>query len=156
MAVKCEILGLRSRSAGHPDQVPYIIVWKELITNPPAWACPFLPSMVLTFKTQPEPLAGSGKKTEVLQETADLPLLETPPRGTLPLPQMCQAEAENLPVLAPEPLYPSPEEDTGPAMGTWNRRAVSPDTTVALFLVSLWTCRGNRKSGHAILALFHL
>lgn len=34
MAVKSKILGLGSGPTSHPDQVPYIIVWKELITNP--------------------------------------------------------------------------------------------------------------------------
>jgi len=75
MAVKCKTLELGSGSAGHPDQVPCIIVWKELITNPP-----LLPSRVLTFKTQTEQPAGSGKKSEVHQEseTTDLFLLDLP------------------------------------------------------------------------------
>lgn len=89
-------------------------VLKELITNPPAWVHPFLSSRILTFKTQSEPLAGSGKKTEVLQEsgTADLLLLD-PLTSYLPalapsLPLEPQVESAAQPAPVPAPLYLHP------------------------------------------------
>ncbi|XP_047393690.1 uncharacterized protein LOC124974542 isoform X2 [Sciurus carolinensis] len=36
---------------GHPNQVPYIVVWWNLIENPPPWLKPFLPQQVL-FTTE--------------------------------------------------------------------------------------------------------
>ena len=39
---------------GHPDQVPYIVTWKNLVKDPPNWLKPFLPPplpmQVLTVK----------------------------------------------------------------------------------------------------------
>ena len=29
--------------SGHPDQTPYILVWQDLVENPPAWLRPFIP-----------------------------------------------------------------------------------------------------------------
>ena len=28
--------------SGHPDQTPYILVWQDLVENPPAWLKPFV------------------------------------------------------------------------------------------------------------------
>lgn len=28
------------KARGHPDQVPYIVVWKDLVVNPPPWVNP--------------------------------------------------------------------------------------------------------------------
>ena len=27
---------------GHPDQVPYVMVWQDLVENPPKWLKPFI------------------------------------------------------------------------------------------------------------------
>ena len=27
---------------GHPDQVPYVMVWQDLVENPPKWLKPFV------------------------------------------------------------------------------------------------------------------
>lgn len=136
MSIKRKILGLGSGSAGHPDQVSYIIVWKELMTSTTVWIHSFLPNRVLTFKTQPEPLSGSGKKIEVLQEsgTADLLLLDLPtlypPALAVSALQEPQAEAEALRILALCPLLMPPRG--GHRSFHEGVRAVSPDTTVAL------------------------
>ena len=37
--------------AGHPDQTPYILVWQDLVRNPPEWLKPF----VLTPSKSPKP-----------------------------------------------------------------------------------------------------
>ena len=29
--------------SGHQDQTPYILVWQDLVENPPAWLRPFIP-----------------------------------------------------------------------------------------------------------------
>ncbi|CAK7297947.1 Gag polyprotein [Vulpes lagopus] len=33
----------RDKPDSHPDQVPYILIWQDMIKNPPAWLKPFLP-----------------------------------------------------------------------------------------------------------------
>ena len=33
----------RDKSDGHPDQVPYILAWQDMIKNPPPWLKPFSP-----------------------------------------------------------------------------------------------------------------
>ena len=38
--------------AGHPDQTPYILVWQDLVKNPPEWLKPF----VLASPNLPVPL----------------------------------------------------------------------------------------------------
>ena len=32
----------RDKPDGHPDQVPYILVWQDMIENSPPWLKPFL------------------------------------------------------------------------------------------------------------------
>ena len=34
----------RDEPDGHPDQVPYILAWQEMIKNSPPWLKPFLPT----------------------------------------------------------------------------------------------------------------
>ena len=36
----------RDKPDGHPDQVPYILVWQDMSENPPPWLKPFLLSKV--------------------------------------------------------------------------------------------------------------
>lgn len=36
------------QQGGHPDQVPYIIVWQDLVQNPPSWVKPFRFSLMIT------------------------------------------------------------------------------------------------------------
>ena len=33
----------RDKPDGHSDQVPYILIWQDMIENPPPWLKPFLP-----------------------------------------------------------------------------------------------------------------
>ena len=39
-AVKEKVLA--PSPSGHPDQTPYILVWQDLVENPPAWLKPFI------------------------------------------------------------------------------------------------------------------
>ena len=47
---------------GHPDQVPYVMVWQDLVENPPKWLKPFVHkipsssnSQVLVMEDPPAP-----------------------------------------------------------------------------------------------------
>ena len=33
----------KDKPVGHPDQVPYILAWQDMMENPPPWLKPFLP-----------------------------------------------------------------------------------------------------------------
>ena len=55
---------------GHPGQVPYVMVWQDLVENPPKWLKPFvykLPSssnsQVLVMETPPEETKKKESKT---------------------------------------------------------------------------------------------
>ncbi|XP_042534598.1 uncharacterized protein LOC122107079 [Dipodomys spectabilis] len=63
---------------GHPDQVPYIVTWEALISDPPSWIKPFLP--------------------------APAPQPPTP----LTLPSAPQLPSPLLPSLTPQPQLPPP------------------------------------------------
>ena len=62
---------LRPRSE-HPDQIPYILVWEDLIISPPLWIKPFLPPQaeadmdILVADEKEEPPAAPS--APVLQE----------------------------------------------------------------------------------------
>ena len=48
---------------GHPDQVPYVLVWEDLIVSPTPWIQPFLPPQaaaameILVAEEKKNPLA---------------------------------------------------------------------------------------------------
>ena len=94
---------------GHPDQVPYVMVWQDLVENPPKWLKPLvhkLPSssnsQVLVMEPRPPPEETKKKEDPkpVLQESSYLnlidveteirplpyapPPLQFPPRGGTP------------------------------------------------------------------------
>ena len=96
---------------GHPGQVPYIMVWQDLIEDPPKWLKPFvhkLPdslnvqALVMETPTPPEEAEKNKGPKPVLQESSnrnliDLemeispppyapPLLQVPPGGRAPRP----------------------------------------------------------------------
>ena len=62
---------------GHLDQVPYIMVWQDLVENPPKWLKPFvhkLPSssnsQVLVMEIPPEETKKKQDPKPVLQESS--------------------------------------------------------------------------------------
>ena len=62
---------------GHPGQVPYVMVWQDLVENPPKWLKPFvhkLPSssnsQVLVMETPPEETKKKEDPKPVLQESS--------------------------------------------------------------------------------------
>ena len=100
---------------GHPSQVPYVMVWQDLIEDPPEWLKPFvhkLPdspnvqALVMETPTPPEEAKNKGPKP-VLQESSNQNLIDL--------------ETEIRPLLyAPPPLQvppggraPSPDESEG-------------------------------------------
>jgi hypothetical protein len=107
LITKVKAVIFRPGNRGHPDQVPYILVWEDLARNPPPWLTAFL--------THPSSSAPGAKTpvtpTLVIKEEEKLP----PPTLTGP-----QNRAPPLPSpILPEssPLYPSlagAEEDRPP------------------------------------------
>nr|QJT93252.1 gag protein [Syconycteris australis gammaretrovirus] len=125
-------------SGGHPDQVPYIIVWLDLAQNPPPWV-PH--STKIAVASCPENSQGpsAGRPTApprppIYPATDDLLLLSEPPPYPAALPPPLAPQAVGLaPGQAPDSSDPG-----GPATGTRSRRARSPeedsgpDSTVVL------------------------
>ena len=80
-AVKKRIMA--SDPWGHLDQVPYIMVWQDLVENPPKWLKPFvhkLPSssnsQVLVMEIPPEETKKKEDPKPVLQESSYPNLIE--------------------------------------------------------------------------------
>lgn len=44
---------------GHPDQVPYILIWEDLVRNPPVWVKPFISGPSPPPLPSPDPLIPS-------------------------------------------------------------------------------------------------
>ena len=117
---------------GHPDQVPYVMVWQDLVENPPKWLKPFvhkLPSssnsQVLVMETPPEETKKKEDPKPVLQESSYLnlidleteirpppyaPPLQFPPRGGTP-------PGESRGLGGPAGI----DHEGGPALGTQSR-----------------------------------
>lgn len=115
-------------TGGHPDQIPYVIVWQDLVQDPPPWVKPWavgLPGVtVAVADTKPKP-AQSPVPSKIYPEIEDLSWAESqPPPYPLPQPTAPSAQA--------------PEGTVGPAAGTRSRRGRSPeggyrpDSTIAL------------------------
>lgn len=130
------------KTGGHPDQVPYIIVWEDLAQSPPPWVRPFSePSVKIAVASGPrdprEPPTGrptAPPQPPIYPATDDLLLFSDPPPYPMSLPPP-------LPPQVSGPASSSAADSTdpeGPAAGTRSRRARSPggdlgpDSTVAL------------------------
>ncbi|XP_076414026.1 uncharacterized protein LOC143269967 [Peromyscus maniculatus bairdii] len=73
---------------GHPDQVPYIAMWRLLTTEPPPWVKPFL------FPSAPRQ-----------QQRSPSPLPPAPPSSSL-YPVLPRKDSPKAPVLPPDPNSP--------------------------------------------------
>ena len=156
--VKARIIG--SGPHGHPDQLPYILVWEDLYENPPTWVRPFLPNWhshqrtserstaILPAKTASPPALYPPLPPPTLPESqADLlqfdtealpPPIYSPPRATSPrasapeTPPSSEVSSSRSAPTSPE-MLPQEEDDGGPAQRTRNRRAQNlQDIAVAL------------------------
>ena len=90
---------------GHPDQSPYILVWQNLVEDPPPWLAPFLSSgtcKVLAMRTAdpPKPKTPSAPLYPVLPNSQDLLSLDPPPYHPPPL------VPQALPAAAAPPVAP--------------------------------------------------
>ena len=118
---------------GHPDQIPYIVTWQNLVQFPPPWVKPWTPnSSKLTVAVAQSDAAGkSGPSAppKIYPEIDDLLWMDSQP-PPYPLPQQ--------PPAAAPPQGPIARGAQGPAGGTRSRRGRSPgeeggpDSTVAL------------------------
>ena len=119
---------------GHLDQVPYVMVWRDLVKNLPKWLKPFvhkLPSssnsQVLVMET-PTPLEETKKKEDpkpVLQESSypNLMDLETEIRPLPYVPPLQFSPRKEAPTGEPRGLRGpmGTDQEGGPALGTWGR-----------------------------------
>lgn len=113
--------------SSHSDQEPYILLWQDLVQNPPPWVKPWLPRKAATVLVASPPQKPVPK---IYPPTDDLSL----PENDLP------------PPYPPEvPSAPRPPE--GPAAGTRSRRGMSPDTTVALPLREIGGSGAREQEG---------
>ena len=69
---------------GHPGQVPYVMVWQDLVENPPKWLKPFihkLPSssnsQVLVMETPPSPARKKLKRKRTQNQSFRNHLIQT-------------------------------------------------------------------------------
>ena len=83
---KIFLLGLE----GHPDQIPYILVWQGLVENPPPWLAPFLSSgmckvLVMQPAGPPKSRTPAAPLYPILPKSQDLLSLDPPPYHPPPL-----------------------------------------------------------------------
>ena len=114
---------------GHPDQVPYVMVWQDLVENPPKWLKPFvykLPSscnsQVLVMETPPEETKKKEDPKPVLQESSypNLMDLETEIRPPPYVPPLQFSPRREAPTGEPRELRgpTGTNREEGPALGT--------------------------------------
>ncbi|XP_047568830.1 leucine-rich repeat extensin-like protein 3 [Lutra lutra] len=89
---------------GHPDQAPYILVWQDLVENPPPWLAHFLSSgsckILAARPTEPPRLRNlSAPPPPVLPDSQDLFSLDPPPY----LPPPTRPQVAPMPMAAPAP-----------------------------------------------------
>lgn len=100
---------------GHPDQVPYIVTWQNLASNPPSWVRPFLSSRnVSSPPSLPPPLLPSSPPTSSLYPTlVKRPLADSKP-SVLPSDDgpLLDLLTERPPPYQPPP--PQPDEGLVP------------------------------------------
>ncbi|XP_044090450.1 bromodomain-containing protein 4-like [Neovison vison] len=105
---------------GHPDQVPYIVTWRALVSDPPLWVQPFVllpkPCSSPITPTAPPPLKEqlSHPQTTPSRETAQpTPPPPTPTSSSLyPALTPLQDKSPKLPKPvqpAPKPVQPAPK-----------------------------------------------
>ncbi|CAD7668002.1 unnamed protein product [Nyctereutes procyonoides] len=97
----------RDKPDGHSDQVPYILIWQDMIENPPLWLKPF-------FTPQTAPLCPVFQDSSPEHLILPLPYQAPPPPSAPPL--ETPGAAEGAPPLPDEgvPVH-------GPAAGTRSR-----------------------------------
>ncbi|CAD7682222.1 unnamed protein product [Nyctereutes procyonoides] len=104
----------RDKPDGHSDQVPYILIWQDMIESPPLWLKPFLPP-----KAGPTEILALRKAEKETKSMPQVPLYPPPYRAPPP------PSAPPLETLgAAEGAPPLPKKGVpvrGPAAGTCGR-----------------------------------
>ena len=134
--------------SGHPDQIPYILVWQDLVENPPPWLTPFVltpePCRALVVQSTEHPRrpkTPSAPPPAVLEDSQDPLLLEPPPYHPPPGPQPPappgDLEEREAAAAAAAGAVESESNSGGPAGRTrgraqWEISSRPPDSTVAL------------------------
>ncbi|ERE83902.1 neutral cholesterol ester hydrolase 1-like protein [Cricetulus griseus] len=117
-------------SGGHPDQVPYIIVWEDLVQNPTPWVRPWTTgaeTVTVAVAAKPKvpppdkPVPAPSAPTKIYPEIDDGSLLLDYPPPPYPQP----ASHARPPQVSP-PADSRTASETGPAAGTRSRRGRSP------------------------------
>ncbi|CAD7685072.1 unnamed protein product [Nyctereutes procyonoides] len=135
--LQVKALIFRDKPVGHPDQVPYILVWQDMIENPPPWLKSFLPPKAGPSKILA--LRKAEKETESKTKRLLYPVLQdsSPEDLILPLPYLMPPHPSAPPLEAPraaEGAPPLPDEGVpvrGPAIGTRGRtHRVAPPPNV--------------------------
>ncbi|CAD7675109.1 unnamed protein product [Nyctereutes procyonoides] len=91
----------RDKPDGHSDQGPYILVWQDMIENPPPWLKPFLPPKAgPTEILAPRKAKKETNSTPQVGPDSPATLLGTPPLSAPPL--EAPGAAEGAPPLSDE------------------------------------------------------
>lgn len=93
---------------GHPDQVPYVLVWEDLILSPPPWVRPFVSSTGTSAHTSAASEILALKKNPNTEKLPDAP---DPPKAIYPDPQSDLLLLDSPP---PYPPAPNPLPPRGP------------------------------------------
>nr|XP_027807801.1 uncharacterized protein LOC114105480 [Marmota flaviventris] len=104
---------------GHPDQIPYIVTWEDLASNPPPWVAPFSPPkpplrspLEPSAPLIPVPPPQTSHLYPVLNKSEILPKPGTTPKKILPPEDspLIDLLADEPPPYQPQPLQ-APEPD---------------------------------------------
>ncbi|XP_048669961.1 proline-rich receptor-like protein kinase PERK9 [Marmota marmota marmota] len=111
---------------GHPDQIPYIVTWEDLASNPPPWVAPFSPPkpplrsplepsapLIPVPPPQTSHLYPVLNKSETLIKTGTTPKKVLPPEDSALIDLLTDEPPpyQPQPLQAPEPDQPSSEDE---------------------------------------------
>ncbi|KAF7487408.1 Hypothetical predicted protein [Marmota monax] len=103
---------------GHPDQVPYIVTWENLASDPPSWVAPFSHS-----KLPPCSLSGGSAPPTLPPETPPLPSAPL-----IPVPTSPPKTSRLYPIL-------DKSEKSAPT-GTKQKKVLPPEDAVLIDLMT--------------------
>ena len=128
---------------GHRDQAPYILVWENLVEDPPVWLKPFIhnpPSasvpqvLVVEASKEEDQEARESRKKPILQEFSLYPSLidldnEISPPPYIPSPLLPQVPQVLSGEQRGDPEPSAPQQEGGPAQGTRGRTRGGGDSS---------------------------
>ncbi|XP_029394094.1 uncharacterized protein LOC115064014 [Mus pahari] len=151
------------RPPGHPEQVPYIITWLDLVQDPPKWLKPWLPppqpsAILLAPENREEPKTESNPRVPlypVLQGNTEEDFLVSyppyrPPSGGSPGPQPeAPGEAHGSPLV-------TPPHTQGKAQPELPQPPVAKSTVLPLRAIGPQDDEGNQLMEYCPLAITQL